>query len=214
MRSSSSLPRNSSLRSRDVFDESPRLGPPWRSIKAAPSRFGRPRSLVTARSDRCACSAPMGQRCQTESMTSDRSVLNLSCPDRPVASCTRPLNSSLSAAAILRKPRNTTITTRAFFRACAIQSRACFALSESGSTSAPVIDAKSITSNINPNNQQPRLRLINEQPRLRPLQLLMPKPTRSRQQTRHAALIAQLEGVFVALGSAGVHEAADAGVDQ
>ncbi len=175
----------------------------------------------------------MGQRCQTESMMSDRSVLNLSCPDRPVASCTRPLNSSLSAAAILRKPRNTTITTRAFFRACAIQSRACFALSESGSTSAPVIDAKSITSNINPNNQQPRLRLINEQPRLRlinnqqprlrlinkqprlrPLQLLMPEPTRSRQQTRHAALIAQLEGVFVALGSAGVHEAADAGVDQ
>ena len=42
----------------------------------------------------------------------------------------------------------------------------------------------------------------------------MPEPTRSRQQTRHAALIAQLEGVFVALGSAGVHEAADAGVDQ
>ena len=175
----------------------------------------------------------MGQRCQTESMTSDRSVLNLSCPDRPVASCTRSLNSSLSAAAILRKPRNATITTRAFFRACAIQSRACFALSESGSTSAPVIDAKSITSNINPNNQQPRLRLINnqqprlrqineqprprlinEQPRLRPPQLLMPEPTRSRQQTRHAALIAQLEGVFVALGSAGVHEAADAGVDQ
>ena len=175
----------------------------------------------------------MGQRCQTESMMSDRSVLNLSCPDRPVASCTRPLNSSLSAAAILGKPRNTTITTRAFFRACAIQSRACFALSESGSTSAPVIDAKSITSNINPNNQQPRLRLINnqqprlrlvneqprlrlvnEQPRLQPPQLLMPEPTRSRQQTRHAALIAQLEGVFVALGSAGVHEAADAGVDQ
>ena len=175
----------------------------------------------------------MGQRCQTESMMSDRSVLNLSCPDRPVASCTRPLNSSLSAAAILRKPRNTTITTRAFFRACAIQSRACFALSESGSTSAPVIDAKSITSNITPNNQQPRLRLINnqqprlrlvneqprlrlinEQPRLQPPQLLMPEPTRSRQQTRHAALIAQLEGVFVALGSAGVHEAADAGVDQ
>ena len=175
-------------------------------------------------------------------MTSDRSVLNLSCPDRPVASCTRSLNSSLSAAAILRKPRNATITTRAFFRACAIQSRACFALSESGSSTAPVIDPKSITSNIIPNNQQPRLRLINEQPRLRlinnqqprlrqineqprlrlineqprlrPPQLLMPEPTRSRQQTRHAALIAQLEGVFVALGSAGVHEAADAGVDQ
>ena len=87
-----------------------------------------------------------------------------------------------------------------------------------------MIDAKSITSKINPNNQQPRLRLINnqqprlrlvnEQPRLQPPQLLMPEPTRSRQQTRHAALIAQLEGVFVALGSAGVHEAADAGVDQ
>ncbi len=43
---------------------------------------------------------------------------------------------------------------------------------------------------------------------------LMPKPPRPREQTCHAVIVAQLEGVLVALGAAGMHDAAHARVDE